>query len=93
MPVQAVFSCLNCFLSGLVLVLQWEPAARQALECGEEGCAVPVYAMTPPPVGGSKGIARPSFKEVRGSIWRAQNTAKSWFIAKSGEAVPPKVSF
>eukprot|EP00752_Nemacystus_decipiens_P011646 g10339.t1 len=73
------------------LAARWEPAARQALECGEEGCAVPVYAMTPPPLGGSKGIARPSFKEVRGSIWRAQNTAKSWFIAKSGEAVPPKV--
>ncbi|CAM9306133.1 unnamed protein product [Ectocarpus sp. 12 AP-2014] len=73
------------------LAARWEPAARQALECGEEGCAVPVYAMTPPPVGGSKGIVRPSFKEVRGSIWRAQNTAKSWFIAKSGEAVPPKV--
>lgn len=47
--------------------------------------------MTPPPLGGSKGIVRPSFKEVRGSIWRAQSTARRWLFAKSGEAVPPGV--
>ncbi|CAN0343333.1 unnamed protein product [Ascophyllum nodosum] len=73
------------------LAARWGPAARKALECGHEGCAVPVYALTPPPLGGSGGLARPSFKEVRGSIWRAQSTAKRWLIAKSGEVVPLKV--
>jgi hypothetical protein len=43
-------------------------AARLALECGEEGCQLPVYAtVTLPTLGKASAAskARPRFKEVR----------------------------
>ena len=68
-----------------------EPAAQEALECGDEGCAVPAYAIIPPTLEDLKGILRPSSKQVRGSIWRAQSTEKRGSMAKSSEAVPKKI--
>lgn len=68
-----------------------ETATQQALECEDEECAVPVYAITPPTLEDSKGIVWLSFQQVGGSIWWTESTEKRGSVAKSSDTVTEKV--
>ncbi len=70
--------------------------ARMALECGEDGCTVPIYSTIAPTRLGKDlprssaggGSNRRRFKEVRDAFRLVRQVAKEWALGKAWESLP-----
>jgi len=72
--------------------------ARMALECGVDGCSVPIYCTIAPTrlgkelprsaVGGAGGGNRRKFKEVRDALRMVRQVAREWAVGKAWETLP-----
>mmetsp|Transcript_58798 Transcript_58798/g.86054 ORF Transcript_58798/g.86054 Transcript_58798/m.86054 type:complete len:644 (-) Transcript_58798:444-2375(-) len=76
---------------------KWDECARMCMQCSLEGCAVPVYAATPAPLGGQAagGVGgsqeRVKFSDVRQQLRGLRRVAKDWALAKGMEVAPEGV--
>lgn len=81
---------------------KWAEGARMALECGEEGCSLPVYATIAPTrlgkdapriatSGGGAASNRRRFSEVRDAFRLVRQVAKEWAAGKTWESLPQSV--
>lgn len=75
-------------------------AAKTALECGEEGCALPIYAKIAPvrlgkevprTAGGQGGASRRRFSEVRDAFRVVRQVTKEWVAGKVWDLAPERV--
>jgi hypothetical protein len=81
---------------------KWAEGARMALECGEEGCSLPVYAKIALPrlgkdaprtatTAGGAASNRRRFSEVRDAFRLVRQVAKEWAAGKTWESLPQSV--
>ena len=70
-------------------------AAKTALECGEEGCALPIYAKIAPVKLGREAPRLPTnpknrrrFREVRDAFRLVRQLAKEWALGRAWELLP-----
>lgn len=81
---------------------KWAEGARMALECGEEGCSLPVYAKialprlgkdAPRAATSGQGAAsnRRRFSEVRDAFRLVRQVAKEWAAGRTWESLPQSV--
>lgn len=73
-------------------------AASTALQCGEEGCALPIYAMIAPvrlgkelPRTSGQAGSRRRFSEVRDAFRVVRQVAKEWAFGKLWDLAPGRV--
>jgi hypothetical protein len=69
-----------------------------ALECGVDGCSVPIYSTIAPTrlgkelprsaAGGAGGGNRRKFKEVRDAFRMVRQVAREWAVGKAWETLP-----
>jgi len=76
------------------LAQQWEPLARQALECGVDGCLMPTWSS---PLSVEQVVAAKSepdvvrFKDVVRSYGSSSRKLGSWAAGKVGKVVPTRM--
>lgn len=74
------------------LAERFAEAAQQAIECGDEGCSLPVYATVALPKLGKAGsdmlAPRPKFAEVRVAFRELRTLLKAWLVGKVGDSMP-----
>ncbi|TFJ88515.1 hypothetical protein NSK_000089 [Nannochloropsis salina CCMP1776] len=70
--------------------------AQMALECGMDGCSVPIYSTIAPTrlgkemprTAGGTGISRRRFSEVRDAFRMVRQVAREWALGKAWESLP-----
>lgn len=80
------------------LAKKFAHAAKTALECGEEGCALPIYAKIAPvrlgkeaPRASGGKVSRRRFSEVRDAFRVVRQVAKEWAFGKVWDLAPERV--
>jgi len=73
------------------LAAKWKPAAEAALECGVDGCTMPVWSSpvqpaVTPAASAARAAGRTRFAEVASSLSAAGKLLGSWAIGRSGAA-------
>jgi len=75
------------------LAEKWEPLAKQALECGADGCTMPTWSATTPArtVPGNVAAERLRFREVLRSYGGSGKLLRKWVVEKVGGAMPTRL--